>query len=135
MIRSHPMNLSTVIFTEESTWNTLNFLASTENIMFVDQNSYKKNRKTQNGESHSTKMIKRCENLLFMFDRFLPIFEEFKIQLNEPKLNSKVYMKRIDSFCVINAIEPQKYFETVETLLFSRFRALDEQVNNLHIIK
>lgn len=113
----------------------MNFLADTENIMFADQNSYTKSKKRHIVDLHSSKMIKRCEDLLALFDRIFPKFSEFKVQLIEPKLGSKTYIKRIDKFCLHNAIEPQMYFDTVENLLKSRLGILEEHIGHLKNIK
>ena len=135
MIRSQPMKLTTILFTEESTWDTLNFLASADNIMFVDQHSYSKNKKKQTSDSHSARMIKRAEELLNLFEYLRPKIAEFKVKMIEPKLNSKSYIERTDLYCLRNGIEPRKYFETVEGLVKTRFGMVEEQLKNLRIIK
>lgn len=129
------MKLNTIVFTEESTWNTLNFLASTENVMFVDNSSHSKSKNRAFSESHALKTIHRSEDLLALFDYFRPKFTEFKVKLTEPKLPSKVYIERIDCYCLRNGIEPRKFFESVEGLLKTKFDMLEEQLSNLEKIK
>lgn len=135
MIRSYPMKLGTIIFTEESTWNTLNFLASTDNIMFADQNSYALSKKHRQIDSHAPRMVKRCEDLLSRFDTILPAFAEFKVPLKDPTQPTSFYIKRLDNLCLRNAVEPHKYFESVEQLVNERFGALEEQLANLQAMR
>lgn len=134
MIRSQEMSLSTLVFTEESTWDTMNLLAFSENIMFTDQQSFARNKKNQKMDAHSAKMLKRCEELLSMYEFITPKFNEFQVKLSSPKLSTKFYIKNIDKYCVQNNYEPRKYFEFVETYLKSKFETLQELIKNLRIL-
>lgn len=135
MIRSHPMKLGTVVFAEESTWNTLNFLASVDNLMLADQSNCPSSKKTRVSDQHSTKTIKRCEELLNEFSAVLQLFSDFKVELRPPKLPTASYLKRIDNQCLRNALEPWKNFETVEQTLKLKFGAIQEQVGHLDALR
>ena len=94
MFRSETMSLNQLMFAKESTWDTMNYLAGLEEIMFVDQLETNLKQTTQNSLTiYANKKIKRCEELYQELETIEESLKSFGFLVQDYSLTAKEYIQ------------------------------------------
>ena len=129
MFRSQTMTLHQIMFAPESMWDTMNYLAHNENVMFT--HNYGPNYKPTNSlVLYANKKIKRCEELFHLLGNIEAKIKEFDLPLYEFKKSAGEYVKEIDDYCFRNSIEGPKLFEESESITKNKANLLQNQLDN-----
>jgi V-type H+-transporting ATPase subunit a len=128
------MTYHRVLFTPESMWATMNFLAGCEQVMFSHETSHHVRRSNNELMIFAGQMVKRCEELQSMLADIEAKIKEYGFYHPKPAREASYYMKQIDRYCYENLIEGIKLFEDMELLLKSKHSVLKEHVENYDIM-
>lgn len=122
------MVLSEIIFTQETMWETLNFLAYSEKIMFVE--------KERNFVSHPTtlkhyakNMVRRCQQLLDFLDEVWDILESFSLQEKGLSGNLRAKYESLDAHRRRRRLSGIQFFEEYEERLKHDFDSLHKHLD------
>lgn len=128
------MTFHRVLFTPESTWSTMNFLAGCEQVMF--SHGLEHNNRQSNNELliFANQMVKRCEELQTMLTEIDAKIKELNLYHPKPSLEASYYIRQIDRYCEENLIDGLKLFEDMELLLKSKHSVLKEHSENYEIM-
>ena len=127
MFRSETMVLSEVIFTQETMWNTMNFLALSEKIMFVEKES-NMITSTETLKAHAKNMVRKCQQLLDQLDEVWEILGTFKLQEEGIGDNLKENYEIFDNYCDREKINGSQFFEEYEQELKNYFEMLNQHL-------
>ena len=129
MFRSEDMTLNKLMFTKESMWDTMNFLAKTQKVMMSTnhKNPYKK---SENSLSlYAAKTIKRCEDLIEKIKDIKKKMIDFDWPLSSLYKSNLDYFNDIDKFCESKEKEGFLLFQEEELFLTEKHKELNEHIN------
>lgn len=127
MFRSEDMVLCEVIFTQETMWKTMNYLARCERIMFVEKEADLVANPTTL-KSYAKNMVRRCQELLDFLDEIWGIMGRFKLQEGPIGEDLRRDYDLLDSMCKDRRIEGGELFEEYEHQLKNNFDALNKHL-------
>lgn len=126
MFRSEDMNLQRVMFAQESWWQVLNAIASTESCMPLKRNS----SYHSSASEFSSRYAKRCEELRTLLSQI----EEKAAEFGEsfPPLAEKPsnFISLIDQTLNFEKNEGRKVLDELETIIKERHRSLLSQIQH-----
>lgn len=128
------MTFHRVLFTPESMWATMNFLAGCEQVMFSHGTDHHPRQHNNELLIFASQMIKRCEELQTMLTEIDGKIKELDFYHPKPTREASHYIKQIDQYCHENLIEGLKLFEDMELLLKSKHSVLKEHIENYDIM-
>ena len=128
MFRSETMVLSEIIFTEETMWDTLNFLAFSEKIMFAEK---EKNIITNPTtlKHYAKNMVRRCQQLLDYLDEIWDILKSFNLEETGLSMDLKKKYKLLDSYRRSQKLTGTQLFEKYENRLKEGFNSLNKHLD------
>ena len=130
MFRSEEMVLSEIIFAQESMWETMNYLAHSEKVMFTHKDKPRKINTENTLQNFASNMVKRCEELeqyIMFMDETFSTFGYDQQEMNE---EIKHYIAKIDDFRKKESLEGTQLFETIEGELQKKYESLFAHVEN-----
>lgn len=121
------MVLSEIIFTEETMWNTLNFLAFSEKIMFAEK---EKNIITNPStlKYYAKNMVRRCQQLLDFLDEVWDILKSFDLEESGLKKSIKEKYELLDDYRRSQKLTGTQFFEKYEARLKGDFESLNKHL-------
>lgn len=126
MFRSEDMSLKRLVFAKESTWETFNFLAGTEKVMFAPS----QNVKTSSLSAFASKKIKRFEETFEILAKIEEKIDFFQLHLKPLRRPAKVYLSRLDRALKERKLEGSKYSDSLEEELRKKSSLLDNHLQN-----
>ena len=127
MFRSETMVLSEIIFTEETMWDTLNFLAFSEKIMFAEKESNIITNPTTL-KYYAKNMVRRCQQLLDFLDEIWDILKSFNLEEKGLKDNLKKKYELLDDYRRAQKLSGTQFFEKYEERLKEDFESLNKHL-------
>ena len=100
MFRSLDMSLHQVMFARESMWDTMNYLAHNEQVMFTHGQTATQSRAANSLALYANKTVKRCEELFLGLDKVEAKARDFDLPLLGYTRPARDYVLEIDAFCM-----------------------------------
>ena len=129
MFRSETMVLSEVIFTQEAMWETMNVLADSEKVMFVEKEASHL-RGVISLKSFAKNMIRRCEELQGYLEEISESLGIFHLKEQLLVGDPREHILQIDIFRKRQALSGQHFFEKYEGELKKRHKMLSKHIEN-----
>lgn len=130
MFRSEEMILSEIIFTQESMWETMNYLAHKEKVMFTHKDRPINPGVENSLQKYANHMVKRCDELLGNVKIMSETMTKFEFENQELTNQAKSYITLIDNYREIQGLEGQQLFEQVEMELEKKFETLNQHIQH-----
>ena len=128
MFRSEDMKLNKLMFTKESMWDTMNFLAKTKKIMMSTQTQTPFKKPNNSLSLYAGKTIKRCEDLFQKINDIKSKMKIFDWPLSSLYKSNSEYFQDIDDFCQNSEKEGSILFQEEEIFLIEKHRELNEHI-------
>lgn len=126
MFRSETMSLNRVMFAKESMWDTLNYLANTNQIMMHYQDSHVQNTSKSSLALYGDNTKQRCQDLLAQIQETKMKMADFNHEVKPLQKPIIEYIKEVDAHCKEINVHGQQYFEEEEKQMLKRLETLNQ---------
>ena len=124
------MNLSEIIFVQESMWETMNFLAKSEKVMFIQKKKNSKLQKEDHLQKYASDTVNRCQELHTKIHFLEDTMTKFNFEKQELDHATNFYIDAIDKHRIRNSIEGEQLFTKYERELNRNYDIISKHIEN-----